>query len=273
MAIALVLAQIVGGEFAYTVQGGDSLTSISARFGVDVRVIAESNDIDPSRILRAGRILSIDNRHIVPEPGSDGVIVVNVPQRMLFLMRLESAPEGFPVGAGRRSWKTPLGDFSVATMETDPTWDVPVSIQEEMRRSGRPVVTRVPPSPQNPLGKYWIGLSIPAVGIHGTNAPASIYGHVTHGCIRLHPDDIETVFAKVDVGALGRIIYEPVLIARTENAIFLEVHPDVYRIGLDPLAAVIDRATEEGFLDILDLERIQEVIRKRDGIARDVTRR
>ncbi len=75
------------------------------------------------------------------------------------------------------------------------------------------------------------------------------------------------------MGALGRIIYQPVLIARTENAVFLEAHPDVYRIGLNPLAAVIDRATEEGFLDMLDLERVQEVIRNQDGIARDVTRR
>src|SRR5207244_4257585 len=56
---------------------------------------------------------------------------------------------------------------------------------------GKPVLTHVPPSPANPLGKYWLGLSIPGVGIHGTNAPSSIYNLQTHGCIRLHPDDIE----------------------------------------------------------------------------------
>lgn len=270
--IAVLLAQIVGGEFAYTVQRGDSLTSIGARFGVDVRVIAEANNLNPSSILPADRVLEIDNRHIVPTTETDAEIVINVPQRMLFLVRHNGAPEGYPIAAGRRGWKTPLGDFTVATKETDPVWDVPVSIQEEMRRAGRPVVTRVPPSPQNPLGKYWIGLSIPAVGVHGTNSPLSIYSHGTHGCMRLHPDDIETVFSRVQVGTPGRITYEPVLIQRTENGVFLEVHPDVYKVGIDALGTVMERAAAGGFLDMLDLVRVEDVIQKHDGIARDVTR-
>jgi L,D-transpeptidase ErfK/SrfK len=140
-----------------------------------------------------------------------------------------------------------------------------------MQRSGKPVLTHVPPSPENPLGKYWIGLSIPAVGIHGTNAPASIYSLVTHGCIRVHPDNIAALFPEVDVGMRGRILNEPVLIFRLSRAVFLEVHPDLYRKGSDPLSFVIERARVGGFLDLLDMALVQEVIRKQDGLARSVT--
>jgi L,D-transpeptidase ErfK/SrfK len=142
-----------------------------------------------------------------------------------------------------------------------------------MRRAGRPVLTRVLPSPQNPLGEYWIGLSFPAIGIHGTNAPLSIYKLVTHGCIRLHPDDVRSLFDKVGVGMRGRIIYEPVLLERAGDSIFLEVHSDAYDKESDPLRKVLAMAQSMGLLDRLDLLLVKEVIRKRDGIARDVTRR
>jgi L,D-transpeptidase ErfK/SrfK len=267
----LLLAQLVGGEYSYKVQNGDTLTAIGARFGVDARVIAEGNGIRTSDKLTLNQDLTIDNRHIVPNVrGSE--IVVNVPQRMLFYFSGEIAVSAFPIAAGRPSWRTQLGNFEVLTMEQDPTWDVPVSIQEEMRRAGKPVLTKVPPSPQNPLGQFWIGLSLSGIGIHGTNAPSSIYGLVTHGCIRLHPDDIQNLFSQVDVGTLGITIYEPVLIARIQNAIFLEVHPDLYKKGPDPLNRLLDVAGAEGFLDMLDLPLAKEVIRKHDGIARDVTR-
>ena len=215
--------------------------------------------------------MSIDNRHIAPAAAVE--IVVSIPQRMLFYTTAGGQVYAYPIAAGRSTWKTPRGDFTIETKETDPTWDVPPSIQEEMRRQGKPVLTRVPPSPQNPLGKYWLGLSFSGVGIHGTNAPSSIYGLVTHGCIRLHPDDIEALFAMVQVGTRGRIVYEPVLVAHEGDRVFLEVHPDVYKRGPDPFTFIIDRAQSEDFLDMLDMSLVREVIQKRDGVARDVTRR
>jgi L,D-transpeptidase ErfK/SrfK len=272
LALTLFLVpQIVGAETVYSVKRGDSLTSIGARFGVATRVLAEANGLDAAGHLKTGDTLKIDNRHIVPSfEGSR--IVVNIPQRMLFWFKSDDALDAFPVAAGRRSWKTPTGDFTVVTRETDPTWDVPISIQEEMRKQGKPVLTHVPPSPANPLGKHWIGLSIPGVGVHGTNQPSSIYGLVTHACIRLHPEDIETLFPQVAIGMRGKFIYEPVLVTRVGNSVFVEVHEDAYGFGADPLSIVMERARTEGYVDMLNLPLLREVIRRKDGIARDVTR-
>src|SRR5688500_19498363 len=83
-----LLAQIAGGEFTYTVMPGDSLTSIGARFGVDVPLIAEADELKPSSLLTIGQTLRIDNRHIVPERGS-AAIVINIQQRVLFFYQVE----------------------------------------------------------------------------------------------------------------------------------------------------------------------------------------
>jgi L,D-transpeptidase ErfK/SrfK len=268
----LLVTQIFGADFTYKIQPGDSLTSIGARYGIDPRVIAEANTIKLNERLQPGQELKLDNRHIAP--AGEGVeIIVNVPQRMLFRFENGAATCGYPIAAGRTTWRTPLGGFEVVTMEENPTWDVPPSIQEEMRQAGKPVLTHVPPGPDNPLGKYWIGLSLSGIGIHGTNAPSSVYKLTTHGCIRLHPDDVESLFSRIDVGTKGRFVYEPVLLERIENAVFLEVHPDAYGKAPDPLAKALRIAAEKGLTDMLDLRLVSEVIRKRDGIARDVTRR
>jgi L,D-transpeptidase ErfK/SrfK len=271
LAAAVLLAQIWGGPTNYLVQPGDSLTSIGARLGIDVKPLAELNDIKPAQRLVPGSELKINNPHIVSfAPNVD--IVINLPQRMLFFFEAGRFSRGYPITAGSRGWKTPPGDFTVVTMEKDPTWDVPPSIQAEMSRAGKPVLTRVPPSPQNPLGKYWIGLSLSGIGIHGTNAPGSIYRLVSHGCIRLHPDDIAELFPRVQGNMHGRIIYEPVLLAENDGVVFLEVHPDVYRKVPDMLARAKQLAQASDLANMVDWELVKEVIHKRDGIARDVTR-
>jgi L,D-transpeptidase ErfK/SrfK len=266
----LFAGQIVGAESVYTVKAGDSLTTVGARFGVPIHVLAADNGLGSESHLQSDQILKIDNRHIVP--AAEANIVVNIPQRMLFWFVADGPVQAFPVAAGRRSWRTPRGDFSVVLLETDPVWEVPLSIQEEMRKQGKPVLTRVPPSPENPLGKYWIGLSIAGIGIHGTNQPRSIFGLVTHGCIRLHPDDIATLFPQVKVGTEGKIVYEPVLVSRIGNAVYLEVHPDAYGLAPDPLATVVEHARSGGYFERLDLSLVRDAIRRRDGIARNVTR-
>ena len=268
--VLLLLLTVLGGEFTYVVQRGDSLTSIGARFGVEVRVIAEANHLKVDSRLEIGQSLRIDNRHVAPESnGAD--IVINVPQRMLSYFREGMVVRQYPIAAGKPTWQTALGAFSVVTMETDPVWDVPASIQEEMRKQGKRVVTRVPPSPENPLGAFWIGLSIPGLGIHGTNQPTSIYKLQTHGCVRLYPDDIRDLFSKVHVGAIGRIIYEPVLLTKAGGGVFLEVHRDPYRKAADPLHRVREMAQAAGLSDVVDWRLVQEVVRKSEGIARNVT--
>ena len=64
---------MVGGEFFYTVQLGDTLTSIGARFGVAAGVLARENDLQPSTRLKIGQELRVYNRHIVPPVLEDGI--------------------------------------------------------------------------------------------------------------------------------------------------------------------------------------------------------
>ncbi len=262
--------QIAGSAIEYTVTAGETLESIGARLGVDVGTIASTNDLPRSRRLTAGQVLHIDNRHIVPSvPGIS--IVINIPQRMLFVLDGGMPVQGFPVGLGRPTWPTPTGPFSILTKEIDPTWDVPVSIQREMERAGREPLMQVPPGPDNPLGDRWFGLSLPGVGIHGTNAPASIYHHQTHGCIRLHPDDVRILFDHVAVGATGEIVYEPVLLAVVDGRIYLESHRDVYRRFSNPLDRLRATAHQLELGRAIDWTVAASVIHENAGTARDVT--
>lgn len=260
---------LTGGITTHVVQRGDTLQALAARTGIDVGTIAADNGLATAHVLVAGQPLIFDNRHIVPASREGAAILVNLPQRMLFFFDQDVA--GLPVAVGRRTWPTPLGEFQVATRETDPTWDVPESIRAEARRLGRTLPASVPPGPANPLGRFWIGLTGGSVGIHGTNVPSSIYGAVTHGCMRLHPDDVAWLFPHVRVGITVRTVYEPVLLADIGGRVFLEVHPDVYRRGAVSLAAVREMAAGRGLAGRIDWGEAARVVGVRHGVARDVT--
>ena len=261
---------ITGGVSAHVLVPGDTLTSLSARYGVAAQTLAVDNRRDAATRLEAGRTLRIDNRHIVPTVPGETVLIVNIPQRMLFYRGDEVA--GLPVAVGRVTWPTPIGDFRVALREENPTWDVPVSILAEARREGRELPAHVPPGPQNPLGAFWLGLDSGGIGIHGTNAPASIYRFATHGCIRLHPDDIAWLFPRVPAGARVALIYEPVLLTRAGDRVFLEVHQDIYKRKAATLARVRELAVAQDLTQRIDWDAVLRVVTARHGVARDVTR-
>jgi len=252
---------------------GDSLTAIGARYGQPVRRIAETNGLDPRARLVPGQRLFVCSRHLAPRvEGLDDGLVINLPQRMAFRYVAGRLDGAWPVAVGRRDWPTPIGDFTVRSREQDKTWYVPVSIQEEMRREGRPVLTEVPPGPENPLGRHWIGLSLPAIGIHGTNAPASVYGFRSHGCIRMHPDDVATLYERVAVGERGRIVYEPLLLARdVRGRIWFEANPDAYRRGGGTIDTVRAMARDRDMaVESVDWAQVETMLRERDGLARVV---
>lgn len=262
---------VVDRSAVHVVARGDSLASVGARYGVSTRLIVAENGLDARKALRPGTTLKVTARHVVPPPLDDG-IVINLPQRMLFHFRGGRLASAYPVAVGRSDWPTPTGEFKVINRQTDKTWVVPASIQEEMRREGKPVLTEVPPGPDNPLGRHWIGLSLPAIGIHGTIAPASVYGFRSHGCIRVHPDDVAELFDRVAVGERGRIVYLPLLLAQgADGRIWFEANPDAYRRGAGTPETVRAMARDRGIAeDSIDWELIATMLRARDGLAREV---
>jgi L,D-transpeptidase ErfK/SrfK len=263
---------LVGQEFVHTVQKGQSLAILGARFGVEGNVLAAHNGLRPNALLKESQTLRIDNRHIVPRSLADGILI-NLPQRMLFHIRQGHVAQSYAVGLGRPDWPTPTGGFKVISKEENPVWDVPKSIQEEMRREGKIVQEHVPPCPENPLGKHWMGLSIPGYGIHGTIAPTSIYQFRTHGCIRLHPDDIADLFAEISIGTPGLLLYQRLMVARLEDRVFLEVHRDVYRKQPNPLEDLRAIVKANYLEPLLDWEAAKAIIAKQEGVAREVSKK
>jgi L,D-transpeptidase ErfK/SrfK len=270
---ASIAHRIVGGEFDFIVADGNSFTSIGSRFGESPRILARDNGKQVTDRLYAGDTIHIDNRHIVPVEGSD-LIEINLPQRMLFHFESGRLRGAYPVAIGQPSkqWQTPIGSFKVVQMREDPTWRVPASIQREEEERGKEVEDEIEPGHDNPLGKYWIGLSFPVIGIHGTNHPISVYSYRTHGCVRLHPNDIEALFNNVDLNDRGEIVYLPLMLAQLDDGrIFLESERDIYRKGTGGIEAVRALAQAGKIDDRIDWSRAGEVVNDEEGIARDVT--
>jgi L,D-transpeptidase ErfK/SrfK len=267
----LLSRSLSGSRFQYIVHEGDSIASIGSHFGVDIGVLAHDNGLERGERLMPDSVLWVDNRHIVPADLNDGLLI-NVPQRMLFVLSKGKPTAAYPVAVGRPGWRTPRGSFTVVELRKDPVWRVPPSIQAEMAAEGKVVRTRVPPGPHNPLGKFWIGLSLAGIGIHGTIAPLSIYHSRTHGCIRMNPDDVAALYPTVELGTPGKIIYAPVLMARLDDGrIFVEADPDIY--GLDHDASIELRALAESadFGNIVSWVLVDKALERRDGLAHEVT--
>jgi len=262
-------AALVGGVVLYEVKAGDTVSSIGARFGVARATLIELNQLSAPDALPIGRSLIIDNTHIaVGHP--DVSMTINIAQRLLVYAEHEQV-RAYPIAVGRRTWPTPVGAFTVVSKEIDPAWDVPLSIQREMERQGKPVITRMEAGLDNPLGRHWIGLSLPGLGIHGTNAPSSVYAFASHGCIRMHPDDVAQLFERVSVGNSGVLIYQPVIVALIEGRVWIEAHPDEYRREPDAARSVRDAIEREGLSSDVNWVLVDEVLRQRRGRAVDVT--
>lgn len=262
---------IVGGSSTYQVRAGDTVGGIAARFGTSEAMLIELNHLVRPYVIAAGQSLTVDNRHIAVFDPSVSV-TINLGQRLLVHVEGDRL-SAYPAGVGRRTWATPEGAFTIVDKERNPAWDVPVSIQREMAQRGDPVITRMEPSPDNPLGAHWLRLSFSGVGIHGTNNPASVYKFSTHGCIRLHPDDVAELYERLDVGTTGRAIYQPVVLAAIGDRVWVEVHRDEYRRVPDAMRYLRAAADRAALSAVIDWAAVGGAVRLRRGLAVDVTAR
>ncbi|WP_084319028.1 L,D-transpeptidase family protein [Deferrisoma camini] len=265
-----VFRQVAGELRTVEVRPGDTLVGIASRVGVPWTTLARENGIqDPDRIY-PGQELRVDTRRVVPALADDGW-VINVPEATLYVFEDGRVTARYPVGLGRPAWPTPLGSFRILFREENPTWEVPPSIQEEMRRENRVVRQKVPPGPDNPLGRYWIQLSVWGYGVHGTPFPTSVGQFLSHGCIRARDGDIDELFGLATRGTRVEIAYLPVKLAVTpEGEVWAEAHPDVYGLGFPTEKEVWQALQEAGVTDRVDREALRTVLRQKDGVARRV---
>ncbi len=269
---AFAAAELIQKAVEYKTAPGDYGVLISGKIGMDWSYIAHENGLDPAAPLPKGHLLRVKFSRIVPEALEDGIII-NIPDRTLYRFEGGRLKDYYFIAAGKPTWQTPRGDFVIKAKAKDPTWYVPPSIQKEMEEEGKEVLVEVPPGAENPLGKYWLQLSIRGVGLHGTNAPQSIYKFRSHGCMRLRPEVAELLFREVRVGTPGKILYRPVKMVKTQNGrVFLEVYRDFYKMGIDYPGEVRHLLKDMNAVNDVDWGRIEEGIKAKDGIVRDVTK-
>lgn len=220
--------QMVGRPITLYSRPGDTLPDIARHFGLGYSDITDANpDIEPW-VPHAGSRITIPLQFILPDSPRKG-IVVNLPNMRLFYYPKSGKKETFevityPIGVGREGWSTPTGKAHITAKQANPTWTVPASILREHRENGDPLPRVVKAGPDNPLGLYALRLSFPSYLIHGTNKPYGVGMRISHGCMRLYPENIEPLFENVSVGTPVRIVKQPYLIAWHRNMLYLEAH-------------------------------------------------
>lgn len=267
---------IIGGEIVYTVVKGDNIELISSKLGVDKRRIIKENNLDPQKSLQIGFKIKANTKKIVPKIVDNG-IVINIPDRTLYYFKDGVLENAFPVGLGMPSWRgitewrTPTGHFKIISKRKNPTWHVPESMQWKMEKEGKPILTVVPPGPDNPLGRYALDTSIPRVIIHETIWHTSIYQFRSHGCIRVLPEIMERFFGQVKIGSDGEIIYQPIKIAVINNRVYLEVHRDIYGKIKDMKGETKRLLEQRGIINRVNWEKVEEILKEKTGFPEDIT--
>lgn len=142
-------------------------------------------------------------------------IVINIPEYRLYLFNNGELYKSYNVAVGKIDSPSPIGEFAIVNKLINPTW--------------YPEGRIIPPGPNNPLGKYWMGLNIKGYGIHGNVAPWSIGTPASKGCFRMDNNDIEDLFSLVPIGTTVKINYETVKGFRdVENQVWVEIYQDIY---------------------------------------------
>jgi L,D-transpeptidase ErfK/SrfK len=186
----------------------------------------------------AGTEILIPGQRLLP-PGEREGIVVNLPEHRMYYFPKPGKGETprvltYPVSVGKMDWRTPLGVTKVVRKQKDPPWYPPESVRKEhIARGDPPLPAVVPAGPDNPLGTRAMRLDIPGGSylIHGTNNPDAVGMAITHGCLRMYPEDIERLFDLTPVGTRVVLVNEPLKLARFGGEVWLEVHPPVDEKG------------------------------------------
>lgn len=205
------------------------------------------------------------------QESSGGMLIeINIPACSLTVYKNDSVIAEYSVAVGSPGTPTPLGKYYIAEKSMDPTWYPMPEPVTKIDENGKEYTVMeqpepVPPGPDNPLGKYWMGLDRNELGIHSTNNPSSIGYSVSHGCIRMHPYDVPELFNMVQIGDRVDIVYKTTIIdvEPYSGTLFLTAYADIYGKGLESYEEIETRLKKTGIP--YDRELTRKVLNEMTG--------
>jgi L,D-transpeptidase ErfK/SrfK len=250
--------------------------------------VARQNDVSTLEVLAANFGLDrfhpvtqesvlLPTAHVLPEGPRAGILINLAEYRLYYFMEARLVLSA-PIGIGQEGNETPLGQTTVLRKQKAPTW-VPTPGTHADVPDLPPFI---PPGPENPLGDYALYLGWPTYLIHGTNDPYGIGRRFSRGCIRLYPEDIETLFNMVPIGTQVTVVNEPVKLGWHEGELFLEAHPDFAQLEelrlklsftqrkAENLSSEIIAAAGERERD-LDWVAVRSALERRSGVPVQIT--
>lgn len=257
----------------------DTFVSLARRHGVGLEELKLANPGVDMWLPGEGTKVTLPTQFVLPRAPRTG-IVINIAELRLYYFPKDE-PEKvytYPISIGRMDWRTPVGTTSITAKAKNPSWYPPQSIRDEHAARGDILPAVVPPGPDNPLGNHSLRLGLPGYLIHGTNMPSGVGMRVTHGCIRMFPEDIEAMFERVPTGTPVHIVNQPYKLGwNAAGELMLEVHPPIEEeLGegmwtLTDLTREVVAVTDAGFTSLIDWDRAEHLISSGHSLGLPVT--
>ena len=250
------LDEVVGSPTSVAASREDTLLDIARRYDIGQEEILLANPSVDRWLPKDGAKVTLPTAYILPRAERKG-LVLNVPEMRLYYYPPRAFGERglvqtYPVSIGRMDWATPLGITRIVEKIKDPSWRPPDSITAERAADGEKLPNVVPPGPDNPLGKFALRLGLPGYLIHSTNKPYGVGMRVTHGCVRMYPEDMESLYPLISVGTQVTIVNQPIKLGWLGDVLYIEIH-----------APLEEEKAERGLKErVLDLLKAESEIRR-----------
>lgn len=255
----------------------ETLLDVARRFLLGQTEIVRLNPDVDRWLIKKGEMIRLPNRRILPDTPRDGITLNIAEYRMYYYPPAQKGmtPQvmSYAHGIGRMDWKTPLGKTRIIDKVKDPAWRPPESIRREHAANGDPLPPVVPTGPHNPLGAYMLRLAVPGgYLIHGTDID-KIYGigmQITHGCVRLYPEDIEALYQSAPIGTAVYIVKQPIKAGWLDNTLYIEAHPGLEGDAMTQnqryaTALNLIQKANGGIMPEFDEQSLKQALLKLDG--------
>lgn len=211
----------MGADKIYTVGEEDTFLDIARYFDIGyVELRAANPDIDPWAPL-PGATVTIPRFQLLPRAHQTGIVVNLAKMRLYYFRSPGKEPITHPIGIGQEGLATPTGKTKIVRKAVGPSW-YPTP---RMREAKPWLPQRISTGPANPLGSHALYLGWPTFLIHGSNKPWGIGRRVSSGCMRMYPEDIESLFDQVPTGTPVTVVDQPILIGWLDDGLYLEANP------------------------------------------------